>query len=467
MLKAKGENRTIFREIIQVRDYRVSTDGNRTGRGRMRKASLAIALSISLVAPAPLLLARTGRESAALTAEELKTKAEAARRRLERTRRQIRRNQARKRGVEHNVSILDEERTRLNTLLISTASRIQEGEAVLTRIELRLSELGVQEQIIRGSLSLRHDKIARLLAAMQRIGRQPPPVIVTQRKDALKMVRSAMLLSTLFPQLKNQADELAGKLTELVRVTSNIRLERDKLQKQALMLKSNRISIRKLMAKKKARLAARRNQLASLGNIIKMHQKSVGSLAELLARLDKEIKKKSRLGAYEKKLARGDAGGEIKTAFINPGRIEPAVAFYKTRGILPMPVSGRKIIKYGARNKIGSNSKGIVIETRGGAQVTAPCDGWVAYAGSFRSYGNLLIINAGGGYHVLLAGMDRIDASLGQFVLAGEPLGQMGTGSRGKQARTGKRAPTLYIEFRKKGRPINPDPWWSSGKGKV
>ena len=136
------------------------------------------------------------------------------------------------------------------------------------------------------------------------------------------------------------------------------------------------------------------------------------------------------------------------------------------------------------------------METRGEAQVTAPSDGWIVYAGHFRSYGNLLIINAGGGYHILLAGMERIDVALGQFVLAGEPIAAMGPvkfdGLRGRTASArsikekvlsklasigtnkmaGKRAPSLYIEFRRKGRPINPDPWWSknparNGKGKV
>ena len=64
-----------------------------------------------------------------------------------------------------------------------------------------------------------------------------------------------------------------------------------------------------------------------------------------------------------------------------------------------------------------STLKGISLQTRGEARITAPADGWVVYAGEFRSYGKLLIINAGGGYHVLLAGMSRIDVSLGQFVL--------------------------------------------------
>jgi septal ring factor EnvC (AmiA/AmiB activator) len=90
----------------------------------------------------------------------------------------------------------------------------------------------------------------------------------------------------------------------------------------------------------------------------------------------------------------------------------------------------------------------------------------VVYAGEFRSYGQLLIINAGGGYHILLAGMSRIDVSLGQFVLAGEPIAAMGTpavpGSGDDNSR-----PVLYVEFRKDGRPIDPDPWWAEASEKV
>jgi septal ring factor EnvC (AmiA/AmiB activator) len=425
----------------------------------------AVAVLLVTAAAGPLALRASAED-------DIPTKAEEARKQLEQYQQQLKQSKAQQRGIEQNVSILDEENTRLNQLLIETARRIQDGEGVLTRIELRLGELSAQEELIRGSLAQRHGKIAALLASMQRIGRQPPPVIVTHRDDALKMVRSAMLLSALYPQLKNQADELAAKLTELVRVTADIRLERDRLQRQANMLQANRISIRKLIAEKRAQFAARKSQLENLQSIVAANEKSVASLEELVAKLDKEIEQKSHLGQYEEKLATGKGGGgEKKTAFLNPGRIEPAVAFAKTLGALPLPVSGKKLRSFGDSDEFGTNSKGIVLETRELAQVTAPCDGWVVYAGSFRSYGNLLIINAGGGYHILLAGMERIDVSLGQFVLAGEPVGQMAQADKtdhpDKVAAAGDRPPSLYIEFRKNGRPIDPDPWWEVGKGRV
>jgi septal ring factor EnvC (AmiA/AmiB activator) len=91
--------------------------------------------------------------------------------------------------------------------------------------------------------------------------------------------------------------------------------------------------------------------------------------------------------------------------------------------------------------------------------VSSPADGWVQFAGPFRSYGQLLIINAGDGYYLLLAGMDQISVEVGQFVLAGEPVGGMGDKGAGSAGSEGD--PTLYVEFKKDGGSIDPEPWWA------
>jgi len=153
-------------------------------------------------------------------------------------------------------------------------------------------------------------------------------------------------------------------------------------------------------------------------------------------------------------------------ALHDPGRMAPAVSFASLRGKIPIPVNGIKIKGYGQPDGVGGSEKGVSIATRAGAQVTAPADGWVVYAGPFRSYGQLLILNAGGGYHILLAGMARISVDLGQFVLAGEPVGVMGNGSQvAAVLAAGSSQPVLYVEFRKDGSPVDPGPWWVAGEG--
>jgi septal ring factor EnvC (AmiA/AmiB activator) len=181
------------------------------------------------------------------------------------------------------------------------------------------------------------------------------------------------------------------------------------------------------------------------------------SLKDLIAKLEQDVAFSAAPGGPpDAKETRTNL-----TSLQNPGRLAPAVAFASAKGALPLPVNGVRIRDFGAPDGLGGTEKGLWIASRAGAQVTAPCDGWVVYAGPFRSYGQLLILNAGGGYHVLLAGMERISADLGQFVLTGEPVAVMGGGPQSAAAvAVGSSQPVLYVEFRKDGTPVDPNPWW-------
>ena len=121
------------------------------------------------------------------------------------------------------------------------------------------------------------------------------------------------------------------------------------------------------------------------------------------------------------------------------------------RGRLVFPAQGRVVRHFNEKTAFGARSKGITIETLAAAQIIAPYAGRVVFSGPFRGYGQLLIIEHGGGYHTLLAGLHRIDSVTSQWLLAGEPVGVM--------TRPVKGNPRLYIELRRNGRPINPLPW--------
>ena len=117
----------------------------------------------------------------------------------------------------------------------------------------------------------------------------------------------------------------------------------------------------------------------------------------------------------------------------DPARLAPKIPFAEARGMLPQPVGGETILNFGAADGYGGTTRGVSILTRPKAAVISPADGWVAFSGPFRSFGRLLIINAGGGYYLLLAGMDHINVEVGQFVLAGEPVATMGDSSSGSR----------------------------------
>src|SRR5690606_5716977 len=186
------------------------------------------------------------------------------------------------------------------------------------------------------------------------------------------------------------------------------------------------------------------------------------NLKDLIANLEKGLDRATR----EAREASRRGSQPALAALHDPGRLAPAVDFASLRGHVPIPVNGVKLREFGAPDGLGGAERGVSIATRAGAQVTAPADGWVVYAGPFRSYGHLLILNAGGGYHILLAGMERISVDLGQFVLAGEPVAVMGDSSQiAAILATGSSQPVLYVEFRKDGNPVDPGPWWAAGEG--
>jgi septal ring factor EnvC (AmiA/AmiB activator) len=144
-------------------------------------------------------------------------------------------------------------------------------------------------------------------------------------------------------------------------------------------------------------------------------------------------------------------------------RVKPAVAFVDAKGTLALPAAGQLMKVYGDSDGFGGAEKGVSIATPPKATVATPIDGWVIYAGPYRTYGQLLILNAGGGYYLVMAGMERTNVSVGQFVLAGEAVGSMGdaTERTAAAAAIGAVEPVLYIELRKNETPIDPGPWWA------
>lgn len=409
-----------------------------------------------------------------------------AHKQLLKSKRTLEDSRAQEKKVAEDLKKLEAERAALNQQLIQTASRIQKSEARLSAIEKRLTGLSRQEGQVRASISERHGTITELLAAMQRIGRQPPPALVTRRNDALKMVRSAMLMASVFPELKSQAEGLSVELDDLVRLGEGIKTQRDNLTKENDKLIAARDRIGGLVAERQAMAEARQTHLSAIREAAARHASTVSYLGELVTRMDKEIAA-AGLAQYEAELAAAKARETArleeekkqaksiaeqqtrkieKVALLSPGRLKPDVPFSSRRGKLAQPASGTPIGAFGGRNRFGKTAKGLSIVTRDSAQVTSPVDGWVAYADEFRTYGQLLIINAGGGYHILLAGMQRIDVNVGQFVLAGEPVAAMGASAPGNDDKANGRQ-VLYVEFRKDGRPIDPGPWWVKNPERV
>ena len=364
------------------------------------------------------------------------------------------------------IAALDKDNTTLNETLVGTGRRVQALEAEVDRTEQRMRALSNNEAAIRASLAERRGVLAEVLAALQRMGHRPPPAILIQPEDALASVRSAILLGAVVPSLRGAAEKLTADLKQLIALRAEIRRERDRLKADATALAEDRIRIRLLMEEKRQQRTASAEALEEEKRRSEALADQATGLRDLISLMEKEVAASARAKLEAEKAAIANERGpdrERPTSLGDAGRLSPSVAFSDARGLLPQPVNGRQIRGFGEEDELGARAQGISLATRPHAQVNSPADGWVVYAGPFRSYGQLLIINAGGGYHVLLAGMERIDVQLGQFVLAGEPVAEMSTpqlASAGTEA-MGVTQPVLYIEFRKDGTSIDPAPWWA------
>lgn len=504
---------------------------------RMRLLGVA-AIALGCFA-APVWISATFAQTPNQTPNQAPKTADEAKQKLESVKGELTAKEKRGRDLQKDMTSIVDERRELNERLLDTAALVQKSEAEMTAIEERLAIFEKDEQQLRGSLAKENSKISGILAALQRMGRNPPPVIITQRDDALEMVRSAMLLGIAFPGLRQEAAELTSKLNKLVAVMTKVREESSNLRAERERLTATQTQLASLLESKKQSLAERQAELKQVRDATTDIAKNVKGLSDLIAKLSRQTSAPPVAAAPNAPAAEEDTvavlppsgtapspnpeatGGAVvretaidtspvdltprreeevamltpsdepkkpppsvvelapSGAALTPGkpdRITPAVPFQLARGKLPMPARGRQALGFGDKTQYGGKSKGIVLETRFGARVTSPCDGWVVYAGEFRSYGQLLIINAGGGYHVLIAGLSQMDVGPGQFVLASEPIGTMSGAPRTAQLSTGDTGaadqpkpgkPVLYIEFRKDGEPIDSNPWWVSSHEKV
>jgi len=372
-----------------------------------------------------------------------------------------RENEAR---IRAEILALGTERTRLAEELVKTADQIRTIEGKLAASEDRLGALYLSEAELQKALDGRRAVISELLAALQRLGRQPPPALLVRPEDALASVHSSMLLGAVLPEIRGEAEALSSDLRELERVRAGLLQEREAATRERADLDAARTRISLLVEARQQRLGERNQALVDEHRKMTALGREVASMEELLGRIN-EIERSRK----NENAGPGASGARLSSlATLNdPGRMAPAIPFGSARGRLPLPVNGVKIKEFGERDGYGGALKGVTLSTRAGAQVTAPCDGSVVYAGPFRSYGQLLILNAGGGYHVLVAGMEKISVELGQFVLLGEPIGQMGSGGTqlAPALGAGNSQPALYVEFRKDGTSIDPGPWWAGNSG--
>ena len=440
---------------------------------RGRSAATPFPLSIALLSacfagigplPASAQVATTAQQATAASPDAIRQREQE----LEATRAQQKSAAEAQAKLSAEIAAIGQDRSKLNQQLIDIAAQVRGVETRIGDAEARLRPLDSREQAIRGSLDSRRSEIVEVLAALQRAGRRTPPALLVRPEDALQSLRTAMLLGSVVPELRARAEKLTGDLTELVTLRKTIAAERDRLAADRDKLRDDQTRLAALVDERQRQQSSIEKDMEAEGARAIALSRQVDSLQGLIGKLEQDLKSAAKAAATASlRGAPATVNGKPNLgALKDPARLSPAIAFASAKGLFALPVNGMKIRDFGGSDGAGGVEKGISLATRPGAQVTTPCDGWVVYAGPFRSYGQLLILNAGGGYHVLIAGMERISVNIGQFVLTGEPVATMGTTSQvASILATTVSQPVLYVEFRKDGTPIDPGPWWAANEG--
>jgi septal ring factor EnvC (AmiA/AmiB activator) len=353
----------------------------------------------------------------------------------------------------------------IRTEMRMAAQAVQSHEAALGSLETKLAVL--EDEAVRKQVQLeaRKSDLGSTLAALQRMALRPTAALLVTPGDPNDIVRSGLLLRTAVPEVERLARLLRTDIDRLTEFQVRIRGRKSELQTAALDLERERLRLKNLSDSKNKVLMQTKGAHASAEKRVEALRAESRTLAELLLKL-----RYSTASAVPRPLSNSRA---LQQTLVTPALKPSGPSIASAHGQLSIPVQGNVVRMFGARTEAGSEAMGVTWKTRAEASVVAPWDGKIVFAGPFRQFGQILIIDHGEGYHSLIAGLGQIDAQLDQWVLAGEPVGTASadadakSGGRPFRAQSRSDGATLYIELRRDGQPINPLPWLAAQTNRI
>jgi septal ring factor EnvC (AmiA/AmiB activator) len=340
----------------------------------------------------------------------------------------------------------------LRNRAITVAASLQAAESTLTALERRLVELAADAEAKERAFAARRVELGRLVAELGRVSRQPPQAALVLPSSPLDAVRTAKLLAALTPSLRDKATALAAELDALQGARAAADTQRQEVAGAAERLAGEREELDRLVGLRAKMLAEA--QTAERGSSVRL---------ERLGREAQDLRELVERASAERAASEARARAEREAAREQPqvAAVPPAASTGRAFGsgnVVP-PVHGRVVLAFGQPGEGGQPHRGLTVEARPGARLVAPHDGKIVFAGPFRTYGLILIIEHAEAYHTLLAGLGRIDVTVGQSVATGEPVGTAGSAETG--------SPSIYVELRRNGQPIDPLPWLAPRNEKV
>jgi septal ring factor EnvC (AmiA/AmiB activator) len=389
---------------------------------RARVAFLAVLSALFLSAAAP------------LEAGSLAERYEAARRALD----QVRANEAETRATRDRLA---GEAETLRERLVANAARVQDLEAAAAVTTAEIARLKEEEAALDADLADDRQRVGALLAVLQRLDAVQPPALALRPDDSLAAARGSMILGTMLPPVYEQAAVLGRQLRALAATRASLEARNREAASQATALQNARVELARLLDTRTGEVATASGQLDQIQTVTDEVAREATDLKALIDRI-----------ASLREQGNPDQGMVVVT----PGAGQGAAL---RRGSLLQPVVGTSVVGDPAGPGLtpGSRPQGLWFMTGGGAQAIAPADSEVVFSGPYQKFGQVLLLEIPGGYHLLLAGLDRIDVRIGDLVLAGEPVGVLPAG----------RSARLYLELRRDRQIVDPSPWMSDGLRKA
>ena len=347
---------------------------------------------------------------------------------------------ARSAMLEKQALAASSEADRLQKRSAALAARIQSAEADISAGEARVALVSRRLSAQRAQLARQQQPLLELAASLQQLSRQPPVSVLAQPGSLSDMVHARAVIDAAMPVIERRT---AGVRRELTLLDTTRR-------QQAVALKA--------LSSSKAQLAARRDALTRLENEGRLRSRELMSSAQLEADRALGLGEKARDivelmdsleadGAVRAELAQlagplprpRNPQGSV-TAAAPPAAAKAELA----RGAYRLPVVGRIVAGLGEVNESGVRSRGVTIAARPGGQVVAPAPGRVGFAGDYRGYGKIVIIDHGGGWVSLLTGMIALSVGVGDTLDAGAPVGRAGSDDS-----------RITVELRRAGHPVD------------
>jgi murein hydrolase activator len=347
--------------------------------------------------------------------------------------RDLKQSQSARQNLDAKAEALERELADLRAQAMSMAERQRQQEGELSRLEADIAALGRDEHERLARIEARRDDLARLLGALQRLGRVPPDALLAAPQAPEQLIKTALLLRATTPEAKKQADALAQEAQALSTLRRRLAEERNKAERATASLAIRQKDLAAIVARRENASRGNQQEQEELQTKIAALAGKADDLKDLIERLQaaEAARKEQALQAERARRTREKAAKPPREQGDSP---------------LMAPVNGAIVTRYGEADDVGLVSRGLTYRGRPASSIVAPAEATVKFAGPFKGYGLLLILEHANGYHSLLAGMGRIDARVGQRVLAGEPVGVLADNA----------SPTLYFEVRRGGQPINP-----------